>query len=197
MVYDVKELKENGTLDILKNISMKDFKDTVNSCIWLGLELYKKYDINIIHKIILMNIREGLHKLYIQNGLDEEVMSNIIRVNTWTITMYVECNEISVWEEIGQYYFDKKSVSNANTTDDICTLLNNPSFEYRVNENIENIESLSMYDYLIKLIELKRRAMIGHYESEIASYKKNIRSVKKMISDLDKIDVERICGNVE
>ena len=184
--------KDNGIIDILKCISMSDFKNAVNKYIGDGLEINKKYNITDIHTKIMKNIELGLCDLYKEHNLDVELMSTWIRVNTWYITIFVDYKGINVWEEIGQYRFQYKGRSNARISNQNYTLLSTPIFEYKENEYIKNIEDLSMYDYIIRLLDYKRNALIGRYESEIASYKRNIRDNKKMVKNLVDINLEEI-----
>ena len=46
---------------------------------------------------------------------------------------------------------------------------------------------MSIYDYIISCLKEKQNMMIGHYESEIASWEKSIKDNKKMIKNLKEI----------
>lgn len=189
---NIEYFKNNGIVDILKCINMNDFKNAVNKYIGDGLEINKRYNITDIHTKIMKNIELGLCDLYKEYNLDVELMSTWIRINTWYMTIFIDYKGINVWEEIGQYRFQYKARSNASVSNKNYTLLSTPMFEYKENEYVKNIEDLSMYDYIIRLLDYKRNALIGRYESEIASYKRSIRENRKMVKDLVNINLEEI-----
>lgn len=171
-------------LEVFKKISLKEFESYVNKYISEDLEVGNRYDYggrNSIHYTIMKNIKKGIAELYNKYGVVVE--DDFIKINTWRISLNVEYKEICVWgKELGGYNFGTKQRKNASWNNTTFALISLPIVKFY----FEN-EDMSIYDYIISCLKEKQNMMIGHYESEIASWEKSIKDNKKMIKNLKEI----------
>ena len=171
-------------LEVFKKISLKELESYVNKYISENLEVGNRYDYNgknSIHYTIMKNIKKGIAELYNKYGVVVE--DDFIKINTWRISLNVEYKEICVWgKELGGYNFGTKQRKNASWNNTTCALISLPIVKFY----FEN-ENMSIYDYIISCLKEKQNMMIGHYESEIASWEKSIKDNKKMIKNLKEI----------
>lgn len=186
-------LKMSGLLDILKKVTMKELKEYINKYICKDLEVGKKYNYNgrdSIHYIISRNIRYGLGDLCEKYGIEKDSFYNLLNVNTWQLSIYAEYDGITIWQEIGKYKIQAQQRKNASISNSSFTLIDKPCFMYY---DIED-ENISIFDYIIMLLEEKKKQIIGNYESEIASLKKEVRNKEQSLKEYKNVNFEVLKG---
>lgn len=185
--------------EIFKSIKVKEFIEYCNKYVGNGLEVGKQYEYNgidSIHYVMKNNIEKGLFELYNKYGISVEDIKDIIKVSTWNIVLYIQYDEVSIWENIIKYNVEGKQRSNASVSNSRFTLLSIPKcvvntdiIENMVdiihNFNSMNIEEMSLDEVITYLLEGKRQKEIGRIQSEILSLKRQINDKKKVISKLE------------
>lgn len=188
-MFKIEDKKE--ILNVFKKISMKELKEYMNKYICVGLEVGNKYNYGgkgSIHRLLKDNISCGIKELCIKYGIEEEMFFDIFRICTWNFSLCLEYKEISVWCNIGKYYFGQKTRKNASYNNSNFTLMNKPMCLYY---DIED-ENITLYDYIIVLLEDKKKEVIGKYESEIASFQRELKNKKKQLKDIQNINLGNI-----
>lgn len=185
MKNSVKFLNEKGIMNVLKKIKMSEFKEFCNKHIADNLIIDEKYNFNgrnNIHSIITENIAKGIKELWQKYNIDYAMMTELFHIGVWRSQIMVEYETIYAWEDFGAYSFGSKIRKNASIGNSSFRLTKLPNFGF-----YENIDDLSIYDFMIKVLDEKRNNMIKKYQEEIERYTKNIEDNKKMISDLNNI----------
>lgn len=195
----IEELKEKGILEVLKNFKVYDFVVYANRYIGENLEIGEQYNFHYqdsIHYTIKKNIEKGLHDLFSNYKIDYADMFDLFKVNTWNISISVEYNGISCWKNIGRYDFDKKTRKNASVNNSKFNLMGLPIF--KLDDDLRNyvvsydyisydIGSLTMYEFIIGLLEGERQKMISKYQADILGCKRKIAEDRSKIEDLENI----------
>lgn len=185
-------------LEVFKKISLKELESYVNKYISEDLEVGNRYDYssyrgNDIHNIITENIKKGLHELWQKYNVDYADMFDFIMISTWNIRVNISYENVGVWEDIGSYKFDTKRRKNASFDNKEFTLESIPKFELYDklhNEVIVNycsfdIESLTIYEFYIGLLEKARLNAITNLEKDIVEYKRKIAESKLQIEKIE------------
>lgn len=191
-------LKEKNINEVLKKIKVKELVEYANKYIGEGLEVGNKYEYsnykgNDIHNIITENIKKGLHELWQKYNIDYADMFDFIMISTWNIRVNISYENVGVWEDIGSYKFDTKRRKNASFDNKEFTLEGIPKFELYDklhNEVIVNycsfdIESLTIYEFYIGLLEKARLNAITNLEKDIVEYKRKIAENKLKIEEIE------------
>lgn len=182
----VKFLNEKGIMNVLKNIKMKEFKEFCNKHITDNLVIDEKYAFsgrNNIHSIITENIAKGVKELWQKYNIDYAVMSDLFHIGIWRTQILVDYDNICAWEDFGKYTFGNKIRKNASISNFSFKLTKLPTFVFYD----EEIENLSIYDFIVMILNNKRNVMIEQYKKEIEEYTKNIEDNKKKINELNNI----------
>ena len=191
-------LKEKNINEVLKKIKVKELVEYANKYIGEGLEVGNKYEYssyrgNDIHNIITENIKKGLHELWQKYNIDYADMFDFIMISTWNIRVNISYENVGVWEDIGSYKFNTKRRKNASFDNKEFTLESIPKFELYDklhNEVIVNycsfdIESLTIYEFYIGLLEKARLNAITNLEKGIVEYKRKIAESKLQIEKIE------------
>lgn len=187
---EIKVLKDKGILETFKKITIKELKEYVEKYICDDLEVGKKYCYNgrdNIHQIMEKNINKGLTSLFDKYKIHYTETFEFIKCYTWVLSVYGNYEDICIWENIGRYVINAQQRRNASISNSQFTLVSRPYFELYVDD-----DTMSIYDYIISLLDEKKKAMIGNYESENASFQKQIRDNKRKIKSLESIDLDNI-----
>lgn len=186
MKNSVKFLNEKGIMDILKKIKMSEFKEFCNKYITDNLQLDEKYSFNgrnNIHSIITENIAKGTKELWQKYNIDYAMMTELFHIGVWRSQIMVDYETIYAWEDFGVYRFGSKIRKNASISNSSFRLTKLPTFVFYD----EKIENLSIYDFIVMILNNKRNVMIEQYKKEIEEYTKNIEDNKKKINELNNI----------
>lgn len=186
MKNSVKFLNEKGIMDILKKIKMSEFKEFCNKYITDDLQLDEKYNFNgrnNIHSIITENIAKGTKELWQKYNIDYAMMTELFHIGVWRSQIMVDYETIYAWEDFGVYRFGSKIRKNASISNSSFRLTKLPTFVFYD----EKIENLSIYDFIVMILNNKRNAMVEQYKKEIEEYTKNIEDNKKKINELNNI----------
>lgn len=193
MSLDVKELlgKEN-ILTGFKRITLEELENACNKFITDDLEIGKIYTINEIHKIIRKNIENGIVNLLWEKELDYSIVRELLRIGTWEMQFIFDYEEISVWENVGMYFVKWVQRKNASISNDKIKLTENPYFEIGIRRNFEITrvdKSMSLYDFIIWLLEDKRKQLINKYNEEIEDYTRNIDELNSQIIKMKILEI--------
>ena len=187
------ENKEDIIKLLNKDITMGELKEYCNKYISEGLEIGKKYSfIGIdkkyqdIHYIIVNNIKRGLLELCNKYNFDIKILDEIFIQYVWNLSLIFEYKSISIYEIVGRYNFKRKIRKNANISNNTFILEELPYFEF-CNENIEN---LTIKDFIIEQINIKKSKLINKYIEEIQEYKNYIAKNEDSIRELKNIDLD-------
>lgn len=186
MKNSVKFLNEKGIMDILKKIKMSEFKEFCNKYITDDLQLDEKYNFNgrnNIHSIITENIAKGIKELWQKYNIDYAMMTELFHIGVWRSQIMVDYETIYAWEDFGAYSFGSKIRKNASIGNSSFRLTKLPNFGFYN----EEIEDLSIYDFIVMILNNKRNAMVEQYKKEIEEYTRNIEDNKKKIIELNNI----------
>ena len=186
MKNSVKFLNEKGIMDILKKIKMSEFKEFCNKYITDDLQLDEKYNFNgrnNIHSIITENIAKGTKELWQKYNIDYAMMTELFHIGVWRSQIMVDYETIYAWEDFGAYSFGSKIRKNASIGNSSFRLTKLPNFGFYN----EEIEDLSIYDFIIMILNNKRNSMVEQYKKEIEEYTRNIEDNKKKINELNNI----------
>ena len=186
MKNSVKFLNEKGIMDILKKIKMSEFKEFYNKNITDDLQIDEKYNFNgrnNIHSIITENIAKGTKELWQKYNIDYAMMTELFHIGVWRSQIMVDYETIYAWEDFGVYRFGSKIRKNASISNSSFRLTKLPTFVFYD----EKIENLSIYDFIVMILNNKRNVMIEQYKKEIEEYTKNIEDNKKKINELNNI----------
>lgn len=194
---DIKFLEKVN--EVLKTIKMKEVVEYANKYIGENLEVGKKYQYSSyyktedIHYIITENIKKGLHELWGKYGIDYAEMFEFIKVGAWNLQLDIDYKEVVIWENIGNYKFDTKRRKNASYDNKFFVLESIPKFELYsdlhdrviVDYCSFDIESLSVYEFYIGLLEKARLNAITNLEKDIVEYKRKIAESKLQIEKIE------------
>lgn len=185
MSLDIKELlgKEN-ILTGFKRITLEELENACNKFITDDLEIGKIYTINEIHKIIRKNIENGIVNLLWEKELDYSIVRELLRIGTWEMQFIFDYEEISVWENVGRYFVKWVQRKNASINNDKIKLTENPYFEIGIRRNFEVAKvdkNMTLYEFIIWLIEDKRKQLIDRYNTEIEEYTRKIDDLNNQI----------------
>lgn len=185
MSLDVRDLlgKEN-ILNGFKKTTLEELENACNKFITDNLEIGNIYTINEIHKIIRKNIENGIVNLLWEKEIDYSIVREFLRVGTWEMQFIFNYEEISVWENVGMYFVKWVQRKNASISNDKIKLTENPYFEIGIRRNFEITrvdKSMSLYDFIIWLLEDKRKQLINKYNEEIEDYTRNIDDLNNQI----------------
>ena len=190
---------KNKLSEIFKKISVKELIEYCNKYIGEGLEVGKQYGYNgidSIHFIMKRNIEKGLLELYNKYRINLDDVKDIINVSSWNISLCMQYNEISIWENMIKYKVEGKQRKNASISNNNFTLLEIPICEINDeivknmvdiihNYNSMNIKEMSLDEVIIYLLEGERQKQMARNQSEILALKRQINDKKKVISKLE------------
>lgn len=186
-------LDNKRIIEQLKNISMKEFEMYLNKYIGENLIVGEQYLFsgrNDIHDIIGKNMLKGFREMCSKYGIDYAIMYETFRISTWEMILNTNVDLISIWENIGQYHFKNKVRKNASIGNSKFTLLDIPYFKfYDDSEQEKELLGMTMYDFFVKMLEIRKVAIITKYESEIESYKKGIEQNLIMIEKIKGVNI--------
>lgn len=185
MSLDVRDLlgKEN-ILNGFKKTTLEELENACNKFITDDLEIGKIYTINEIHKIIRKNIENGIVNLLWEKELDYSIVRELLRIGTWEMQFIFNYEEISVWENVGRYFVKWVQRKNASISNDKIKLTENPYFEIGIRRNFEVAKvdkNMTLYEFIIWLIEDKRKQLIDRYNTEIEEYTRKIDDLNNQI----------------
>ena len=176
-----------------KDLKMKEIKEYCNKYISEGLEVGKKYsflgiDRNYqdIHYIIVNNIKKGLFELWNKYDFDIEEINKIFVQSIWNMDLFADYELISVWETIGRYDFKRKVRKNASISNSTFTLEELPYFDFIE----ENIEELTIKEYIVGKLEEKKEEIIKRLNNEIVDLKQSIRNCEDDIKKYQAINLD-------
>lgn len=186
------ENKEDIIKFLNKDITMGELKEYCNKYISEGLEIGKKYSfIGIdkkyqdIHYIIVNNIKKGLLELCNKYNFDIKILDEIFIQYVWNLSLIFEYKSISIYEIVGRYNFKRKIRKNASVSNATFILEELPYFEF-CNENIDD---LSIKDFIIGQINNKRNKLIDNCIKKIQEYKNIIIENENEIKKLKNINL--------
>lgn len=193
MSLDVRDLlgKEN-ILNGFKKTTLEELENACNKFITVNLEIGNIYTINEIHKIIRKNIENGIVNLLWEKEIDYSIVREFLRVGTWEMQFVFNYEEISVWENVGMYFVKWVQRKNASISNDKIKLTENPYFEIGIRRNFEITrvdKSISLYDFIIWLLEDKRKQLINRYNEEIEDYTRNIDELNSKIIKMKILEI--------
>lgn len=193
MSLDVRDLlgKEN-ILNGFKKTTLEELENACNKFITDNLEIGNIYTINEIHKIIRKNIENGIVNLLWEKEIDYSIVREFLRVGTWEMQFVFNYEEISVWENVGMYFVKWVQRKNASISNDKIKLTENPYFEIGIRRNFEITrvdKSISLYDFIIWLLEDKRKQLINRYNEEIEDYTRNIDELNSKIIKMKILEI--------
>lgn len=193
MSLDIKELlgKEN-ILTGFKRITLEELENACNKFITDDLEIGKIYTINEIHKIIRKNIENGIVNLLWEKELDYSIVREFLRIGTWEMQFIFNYEEISVWENVGRYFVKWVQRKNASISNDKVKLIEKPYFEIGIRRNFEVTEidkSMTLYDFIIWLLEDKRKQLVDRYNTEIEEYTRKIDELNSKIIKMKILEI--------
>lgn len=169
-----------ATLEVYLNNYMEENLKVGNKYHWFSFD--KALD---IHNIIRTNIQKGFEEFLSDNEIDYAIVKETFKIGVWDMTLVLNMDMISLWENIGRYSLEKKVRKNASCRNNSFTLLEIPKFSFFV----EN-KNISIYDFIIMLLEEKRKKMIEHYNNEINDWTRNIGNNMREINKLKNLDIE-------
>lgn len=183
-------------VDLIKflrnDLKMKEIKEYCNKYISEGLEVGKKYsflgidkDYQDIHYIITSNIKKGLFELWNKYNFNIEEINKIFVQTTWNMDLFADYELISVWETIGRYDFKRKIRKNASISNSTFTLEELPHFDFIE----ENIEELTIKEYIIKKLKEKKENIIERFNNEIIDLKQSIKDCEDNIKKYQDINL--------
>ena len=183
-------------VDLIKflrnDLKMKEIKEYCNKYISEGLEVGKKYsflgidkDYQDIHYIITSNIKKGLFELWNKYNFNIEEINKIFVQTTWNMDLFADYEPISVWETIGRYDFKRKIRKNASISNSTFTLEELPHFDFIE----ENIEELTIKEYIIKKLKEKKENIIERFNNEIIDLKQSIKDCEDNIKKYQDINL--------
>lgn len=190
------------------DLKMKEIKEYCNKYISEGLEVGKKYsflgidkDYQDIHYIITSNIKKGLFELWNKYNFDIEEINKLFPMSTWNLRLIVNYELISVWEDIGRYDFKRKIRKNASISNSTFILEEIPHFDFIE----ENIEELTIKEYIVGKLEEKKEEIIKRLNNEIVDLKQSIRNCEDDIKKYQAINLDFVsedeivewCNNCE
>ena len=175
------------------DLKMKEIKEYCNKYISEGLEVGKKYsflgidkDYQDIHYIIVNNIKKGLFELWNKYNFNIEKISKIFVQSTWNMDLFADYELISVLETIGRYDFKRKVRKNASISNSTFILEELPYFDFIE----ENIEELTIKEYIVGKLEEKKEEIIKRLNNEIVDLKQSIRNCEDDIKKYQAINLD-------
>lgn len=184
-------LENEKIVEKFKSISLATLEVYLNNYIGENLKVGNKYhwfsfDKSLdIHDIIRNNIFKGFSEFLSDNGIDYGIVKDTFRINVWDMTLIVNTDMISIWEDIGRYSLEHKIRKNASCTNSSFTLLEIPKFSF-----FKKDKNISIYNFIIELLKEKKQKMIEHYKNEIMDWEKNIENNMREIHKLQNLDIE-------
>ncbi len=179
------EIKNLKDIEALKKIKIKDLKEYGEKYIAEDLEVGKKYNFNgknSVHYTMYANIKKGFNELW-EKFNASEVCKTLFFISSWDIRLNLDYKGISVWnEQFMRYDFAVKTRKNASLSNSSFILNSTPCIKVYT----DDLE-VSLYDYIIKLLDEQRNKYIGQYRSEIASLKRQIKDDEKFVKEYESI----------
>lgn len=193
MSLDVRDLlgKEN-ILNGFKKTTLEELENACNKFITDDLEIGKIYTINEIHKIIRKNIENGIVNLLWEKEIDYSIVREFLKVGTWEMQFIFNYEEISVWENVGMYFVKWVQRKNASISNDKVKLTENPYFEIGVRKDFEITKvnkDMTLYDFVIWLLENKRKQLINRYKEEVEDYTRKIDDLNNQIAKTENLKI--------
>lgn len=193
MGLNIRELlgKEN-ILTGFKKTTLEELENACNKFIADDLEIGKTYTINEIHKIVRKNIENGIVNLLWEKEMDYSIVREFLKVGTWEMQFIFNYEEISVWENIGRYFVKWVQRKNASISNDKVKLIEKPYFEIGIRRNFEVTEidkSMTLYDFIIWLLEDKRKQLVDRYNTEIEEYTRKIDDLNNQIVKTENLKI--------
>lgn len=184
-------------VDLIKflrnDLKMKEIKEYCNKYISEGLKIGEKYSFNgidrnyqDIHYIIVNNIKKGLFELWNKYNFNIEEINKIFVQSIWNMDLFADYELISVWETIGRYNFKRKIRKNASISNSTFTLEELPYFDFIE----ENIEELTIKEYIIKKLKEKKEKTIERFNNEIIDLKQSIKDCEDNIKKYQSINLD-------
>lgn len=193
MSLDVRDLlgKEN-ILNGFKKITLEELENACNKFITDDLEIGKIYTINEIHKIIRKNVENGIVNLLWEKEIDYSIVREFLKVGTWEMQFIFNYEEISVWENVGMYFVKWVQRKNASISNDKVKLTESPYFEIGVRKDFEITKvnkDMTLYDFVIWLLENKRKQLINRYKEEVEDYTRKIDDLNNQIVKIENLKI--------
>lgn len=193
MSLDVRDLlgKEN-ILNGFKKITLEELENACNKFITDDLEIGKIYTINEIHKIIRKNVENGIVNLLWEKEIDYSIVREFLKVGTWEMQFIFNYEEISVWENVGMYFVKWVQRKNASISNDKVKLTESPYFEIGVRKDFKITKvnkDMTLYDFVIWLLENKRKQLINRYKEEVEDYTRKIDDLNNQIVKTENLKI--------
>lgn len=193
MSLDVRDLlgKEN-ILNGFKKITLEELENACNKFITDDLEIGKIYTINEIHKIIRKNVENGIVNLLWEKEINYSIVREFLKVGTWEMQFIFNYEEISVWENVGMYFVKWVQRKNASISNDKVKLTESPYFEIEVRKDFEITKvdkTMTLYDFVIWLLENKRKQLINRYKEEVEDYTRKIDDLNNQIAKTENLKI--------
>ena len=193
MSLDVRDLlgKEN-ILNGFKKITLEELENACNKFITDDLEIGKIYTINEIHKIIRKNVENGIVNLLWEKEIDYSIVREFLKVGTWELQFIFNYEEISVWENVGMYFVKWVQRKNASISNDKVKLTESPYFEIGVRKDFKITKvnkDMTLYDFVIWLLENKRKQLINRYKEEVEDYTRKIDDLNNQIVKTENLKI--------
>lgn len=181
---NIKKILENENIkNGFKNITVKDLINALNTYVGQNLYVGDIYLVHDIHKTVQQNIENGFIELLSKNGIDYSVLREILYIGTWEVCINFDYEDRYIMADIGRYNIDWTNVrKNASTFNQKRKLVSKPTFNFEF-DNVDT--NISLYDFIIFLLEDDRDRILKHYKEEIESNKRNIEDLSKQVKILE------------
>lgn len=181
---NIKKILENENIkNGFKNITVKDLINAINAHISQNLYIGDVYLVNDIHKTVQQNIENGFIELLSKNEIDYSVLREILYIGIWQVCISFDYEGKYITTDIGRYSINWTDVrKNASTLNQKRKLVSKPIFDFKFDNMNKNI---SLYDFIIFLLDDDKNRILKHYKEEIESYKRNIENLSKQVKILE------------
>lgn len=181
---DIRKILENENIkNGFKNITVKDLINALNTYVGQNLYVGDIYLVNDIHNTVRQNIENGFIELLSKNGIDYSVLREILYIGIWQVCINFDYEDKYIMAEIGRYNIDWTDVrKNASAFNKKRKLVSEPTFDFKF-DNVDT--NISLYDFIIFLLEDDRDRILKHYKEEIESHKRNIEDLSKQVEILE------------
>ena len=181
---NIRKILENENIkNGFKTITVKDLINAFNTYIGQNLYVGDTYFVNDIHNTVRQNIENGFIELLSKNGIDYSALREILYIGIWKVCINFDYENKYIIADIGRYNINWTDVrKNASAFNNKRKLVNEPTFDFKF-DNVDT--NISLYDFIIFLLEDDRDRLLKHYKEEIESYKRNIEDLSKRVEVLE------------
>lgn len=181
---DIRKILENENIkNGFKSITVKDLVNAFNTYIGQNLYVGDTYFVSDIHKTVRQNIENGFIELLSKNGIDYSVLREILYIGIWEVYIHFDYEGSYIKADIGSYSINWTDVrKNASSFNKKRKLVSEPTFDFKF-DNVDT--NISLYDFIIFLLEDDRDKVLKYYKEEIESHKRNIEDLSKRVEVLE------------